>query len=53
MIIKDLKQIRKNLDNLDNELVKILSKRMNLVYNIIEYKKINNLPVVQKKTILA
>tara|TARA_Y100000310_G_C20366270_1_gene661338 strand:- start:91 stop:369 length:279 start_codon:yes stop_codon:yes gene_type:complete len=40
----DLEEIRKQIDQLDSELLHVLSKRMALSPHIAEYKKQHNLP---------
>jgi chorismate mutase/prephenate dehydrogenase len=47
MILKDLTEIRKELDKLDNSILELLSKRMALIPSVAEYKKQNNLPRYQ------
>ncbi len=43
----NLKEIRKQLDKLDNELIKILAKRTSLIPEVAKYKKENNIPRYQ------
>ena len=43
----ELKEIRENLDKLDNQMLKILSERMKFIPNVAKYKKENNLPRYQ------
>lgn len=45
----DLIKIRKKIDKLDLELIKILSKRRDLIEDVIRYKKKNKIPIMQKK----
>lgn len=44
----DLDQIRKDIDQIDQELVALLEKRMVCVSQIIEYKEQQGLPVLDK-----
>lgn len=44
---ESLASLRREIDRLDNELLDILSKRMNVSREIGEYKKQRNMPVVQ------
>ncbi len=44
---ESLAQLRRQIDQLDNELIDILAKRMNISREIGEYKKTHNMPVVQ------
>ncbi len=44
----DLQDYRKEIDDLDQELLAILSKRMEVVKNIGEYKKSHNTTILQK-----
>ena len=39
----DLNESRKNLDYIDDEILKLFIKRLNVVKGIAEYKKENNL----------
>ena len=43
-----LDEWRREIDHLDNELVKLLFKRFGLTKKIRRYKKANNLPVMDK-----
>ncbi len=45
----DLKEIRKKIDKIDDELVKIISKRIALIPAVAKIKKENNLPRVNLK----
>lgn len=47
MVLKDLSEIRKELDKLDSSILEILSKRMALIPSVAEYKKQNHLPRYQ------
>lgn len=47
MVLKDLTEIRKELDKLDSSIIELLSKRMALIPSVAEYKKQNNLPRYQ------
>ena len=44
---ENLTNLRRQIDNLDNELLDILGKRMNISREIGEYKKKHNMPIVQ------
>ena len=44
--MRDIKTIRKEIDNIDKEIAKLFEMRMNLVKDVIEYKISNNLPIL-------
>lgn len=44
-----LKRMRKQIDKIDAELVKILAKRFKITKQIRKYKKINKLPLIDRK----
>ena len=44
---ESLMQLRRQIDQLDNELIEVLAKRMNISREIGEYKKNHNMPIVQ------
>lgn len=44
-----IENIRKEIDSVDQELVKLFEKRMNLVLEIKKYKSENSLPILDKK----
>ena len=44
--MRDIKTIRKEIDNIDKEIAKLFEMRMKLVKNVIEYKISNNLPIL-------
>lgn len=44
---ENLKILRQQIDNLDNELLEVLNKRMRVSYEIGQYKKEHRIPVVQ------
>ena len=44
----DLDQIRKDIDQIDQELVALLEKRMVCVSQIVEYKELQSLPVLDQ-----
>ena len=50
MVNKNILKIRKKLDNLDNELLKIIKKRSNLVKIVLKNKKFKK-DIVDKKRI--
>ena len=43
-----LDDLRKNIDNIDEQLVELIAKRIEIVKKIGEFKKQNNLPVLDK-----
>ncbi len=45
----DLQDLRKNIDQIDNELLELFEKRMKTALDIAQYKKDNNLPVMDPK----
>ncbi len=45
----DLKEIRNEIDAIDEELVKLFEKRMNTVRKVAEYKIENNMPIFNSK----
>ena len=45
--MKNLDDIRKVIDDCDRNLVKVFEKRLMAVSDVLEYKKINNLPILQ------
>ncbi len=45
----DLKQLRKDIDTIDNKIVLLVKKRMSIAKKVGEYKKKNNLPVYSKR----
>jgi chorismate mutase len=45
----NMKTLRKRIDKLDNKIIKILAKRMDVVTKIKEYKEKHNLPILDKK----
>ena len=44
-----LKDLRKEIDEIDNELIDLLAKRMRICRNIGEYKKENGMTIVQTR----
>ena len=48
----ELADYRKELDETDAQLLELFKKRMNTVKNIAEYKKENNLPVLQQLSLI-
>lgn len=46
MAKKDLEQIRNDIDALDRELVELFKKRMDMSAEVAEYKKENNIPIM-------
>lgn len=47
--MKDLNQCRKEIDEIDKQLMILFEKRMDIVINVAEYKKDNNLPILNYK----
>ncbi|MEG0371098.1 MAG: prephenate dehydratase [Clostridium sp.] len=45
----DLEEIRNEIDRIDNDILKLFSKRMDAVIKVAEYKKKNNLEVLNRK----
>ena len=43
----DLQQLRKEINEIDNEIIELFKKRMNCCFGVAEYKIENNLPVFQ------
>ena len=41
----DLQQIREEIDAIDDELIILLEKRMDMAVKVAEYKKENNIPI--------
>ena len=41
----DLQDLRRKIDKIDDELIRLFEQRMNIAAEIAEYKKENNLPV--------
>ena len=47
--MEDLKDIRKQITETDNQMAELFSKRMQLVAKVAEYKRVNGLPVYDPK----
>ncbi|MUN75004.1 chorismate mutase [Enterococcus casseliflavus] len=45
----NLEEARKEINVVDNELVLLLEKRMRAVVAVAEYKKLNNIPILDEK----
>ena len=45
----DIKDIRNEIDQVDKEILKLLNKRFKLASDVIEFKKLNNLPIENKQ----
>lgn len=43
----DLNAMRSQIDDIDAEIIRLFSRRMNVVQNVAEYKRVNKLPVLQ------
>ena len=41
----DITELRNKIDNIDTELVKLFTERMNIAAQVADYKKENNLPI--------
>lgn len=41
----ELHKLRQEIDQIDNELVKLFEKRMNISKKVADYKRINNIPI--------
>ncbi|CAM2900056.1 chorismate mutase [Hathewaya histolytica] len=46
--MEDIKNIRREIDNIDKELVRIFEERLNLSLKVMEYKKERSLPILDK-----
>ena len=46
--MKDLNSLRNKIDKIDNEIIDLLNDRFDIVKEIGEYKKENNIPVEDK-----
>ena len=44
-----LDEKRKQIDKIDKQLVELFEKRMEVIYDVAEYKKQNNLPILDEK----
>lgn len=44
----DLTECRKNIDRIDDEILKLFLERMNIAASVAEYKQKNNMPTLQK-----
>ena len=44
----DLKECRKNIDRIDEEILKLFTERMNIASNVAEFKKANGMATMQK-----
>ena len=45
----DLKELRNKINEIDNELLSLYLKRMNIIKQIFQYKKEHNLPIYDQK----
>lgn len=45
----NLEEARKEINVVDNELVLLLEKRMRAIVAVAEYKKLNNIPILDEK----
>ena len=45
----DLKSIRQEIDQIDNQIVKLLEARMHLVEGVVAYKKASGKPILDTK----
>lgn len=46
---KDLTELRSEIDSVDNEIVKLFQKRMHIASEVAEYKRANNMPVLDEQ----
>ncbi|MFX0549313.1 chorismate mutase [Hathewaya histolytica] len=46
--MEDIKNIRREIDNIDKELVRLFEERLNLSLKVMEYKKERSLPILDK-----
>lgn len=44
--MKDLSEIRNEIDNIDNELIELFKRRMDCSKAVAEYKTANNIPIL-------
>lgn len=44
----DLQDIRNDIDKIDQQLIQLFAKRMNTVEEIVNYKKENNIPILNR-----
>ncbi|KGN02619.1 chorismate mutase [Clostridium novyi A str. 4570] len=44
--MEDLKKLRDDIDSIDKELIALFQKRMETVLKVAEYKKKNNIPIL-------
>lgn len=44
--MEDLKKLRDDIDSIDEELITLFQKRMETVLKVAEYKKKNNIPIL-------
>jgi len=47
--MRDLAELRVEIDQIDRQLVELFNKRMDIAAQVAEYKKANNLPVLDEK----
>lgn len=47
--MKDLNQCRREIDEIDKEIIELFEKRMDIAINVAEYKKRNNIPILNVK----
>lgn len=43
--MKDIKELRENIDSIDEKIINLFEERMEIVLEIAKYKKNNNLPI--------
>ena len=46
--MRDLSEIRKDINSIDEELLKLFKRRMDCAEEVAEYKKANNLPILNE-----
>ena len=47
--MEDLKQLRQQINDIDQEMVKLFERRMKVSSKIAQFKRENNLPIYDKK----
>lgn len=43
--LKDIKELRKNIDSIDEKIINLFEERMEIVVEVAKYKKDNNFPI--------
>ena len=47
--MRDLAEIRENINSIDEELLKLFTRRMDCAKDVAEYKKANSLPILNEE----